>query len=346
VVLPVLVVVAGAAACQPQAGADGENEGASPAGSAARPAPETVRDTMLEAALLEVAAGIDGAVGVAVARLPAGAHATVIGDRPFALASVQKLAIAYAALQRGHASPDDSVRIEPGDIAPGTTPFSPGDVVPVARLVERSLARSDNTASDALLRLAGGPTEVTRRVQILRAGGVRVDRSMREIFATWQGAPDPRDMRDTGTAEGVVALLAAIHGGEGLSADARRLLLDALTAADTGPNRIRAGVPAGTAVAHKTGTLGTLTHDVGIIQLTGPPGAVALAVLIESGAPLADRERLIADIARLVWEAFHRRTGDGRQDQAEAAWGRTSRHSVVGPASRLSAGGRTSRGTQ
>jgi beta-lactamase class A len=294
-----------------------------------------VRDSILEAALREAAAGIEGEVGVAVLHLQRDVHASLNNDRRFALASVYKLPVAYAALQHGHVDPADSVSIASADRAPGDTPFAPGMTVPVARLVERSLAHSDNTASDVLLRLAGGPAEVSRRIHAVGAPDVRVDRSMRRIFAEWRGVSDleghedwglaeldtraaavpPRarqeaqaafvaDGRDSGTAEGMVTLLAALHRGEELRPAARQVLIEALHGAMTGPNRIRAGVPAGGTVAHKTGTLGPLTHDVGIITLPAGRGDVALAVLIQSDAPLSAREGVIAAMARAVWARF------------------------------------------
>jgi beta-lactamase class A len=278
---------------------------AMPRDTAPRAAP--VRDTILEASIRDATAAVDGKVGVAVLHLQQAVHAAVHGDVPFPLASVYKLPIAYAAVYDGRASGADSVTVTPSDRAPGETPFEAGTVVPVARLVEESLAHSDNTASDVLLRLAGGPDEVNRRLREMGAPDVRVHRTMDQVFADWRaGAPATfvEDGRDTGTPEGIVSLLAAIHQGDGLGPDGRRHLLHALQAADTGPNRIRAGVPAGTIVAHKTGTLGPLTHDVGIITLPGGRGEVAMAVLIQSGAPLSAREAVIAAVARVVWDRF------------------------------------------
>jgi beta-lactamase class A len=70
----------------------------------------------------------------------------------------------------------------------------------------------------------------------------------------------------------------------------------------TGPARIKGLLPAGTVVAHKTGTTGSAgnlngsTNDVGVIA-----GRIALAVYVKgSTRPLAVRERAIAEIARTV----------------------------------------------
>jgi beta-lactamase class A len=101
-----------------------------------------------------------------------------------------------------------------------------------------------------------------------------------------------------------VALLTALYRGDQLGPDGRNLLIESLQATVTGPNRIRAGVPPGTQVAHKTGTLGPLSHDVGIVSLPDGCGDVAMAVLLESDAPLPERERVIAALSRAVWDRF------------------------------------------
>jgi beta-lactamase class A len=315
----------------------GANEpgAAAPAATADRDTPAVARDTVLEAALGHAASDLAGTAGIAVLHLQRGVAASLNGDQRFPLASVYKLPVAYAALMGGHLRPGDSVVVQATDLAPGATPFGAGVPAAVEDLVRQSLAHSDNTASDVLLRLAGGPAGVMGRLAAIDAGDIRVDRSMRRIFAAWRGIRDvegidgwgpgelgvrgsavPReaqaeaqaafveDARDAGSAEGLTALLAALYRGDGLSAEAHRMLLSALEDAATGPGRIRAGVPAGTTVAHKTGTLGPLTHDAGIIDLPDGRGQAALAVLMRSDAPVADRERVIAAAARAVWQRF------------------------------------------
>lgn len=78
----------------------------------------------------------------------------------------------------------------------------------------------------------------------------------------------------------------------------------------TFPDRLKAGVPAGWTVGHKTGTSGTwkgvtvATNDVGI--LTAADGhRIAVAVFVaDSTAPDDARARLIADAAAKVAAAY------------------------------------------
>jgi beta-lactamase class A len=74
----------------------------------------------------------------------------------------------------------------------------------------------------------------------------------------------------------------------------------------TGKGRLPAGLPAGTKVAHKTGTFSRLiTNDAGIITLPGPYGHVVLTVQIkESSQTLEAQERAIAEVARAVYHHF------------------------------------------
>jgi len=85
-----------------------------------------------------------------------------------------------------------------------------------------------------------------------------------------------------------------------------------LTASVTGPNRLRAGLPPGTVLAHKTGTSGErdgmapATNDIGLITL--PDGRrLAVAVFVtDARADEATRDRVIARIGRAVYdEALH-----------------------------------------
>ena len=83
-----------------------------------------------------------------------------------------------------------------------------------------------------------------------------------------------------------------------------------MTNSPTGQERLKAGLPKNWSIAHKTGTgpdvvgRGTATNDAGIA--TSPSGKhIAIAVFIAgSQAPLAEREKLMSDIASAVVETI------------------------------------------
>jgi beta-lactamase class A len=86
------------------------------------------------------------------------------------------------------------------------------------------------------------------------------------------------------------------------------LLVKLMTEAIPGAKRLKGELPAGTVVAHKTGTGGTrngitsATNDIGITTL---PNGAHLAVAVFVSDSLADettRESVIARIAKAAWD--------------------------------------------
>lgn len=214
----------------------------------------------------------------------------------------------------------------------------------VRDLLERSIGMSDNTAADALARLVGGPQKVTAILHQMNLRGIRVDRLEQQLQPDCVGLKNFRpelapelaneqrykeavdkipvrvkqaaletyltDPRDTATPEDMVALLAKLQSHQLLSEKSKALLLKIMTDSSTGQHRLKAGLPPGWSIAHKTGTgpevlgIGTATNDVGIIS--SPTGRhIALAVFIAgSKAPVASREKVMESIASAVVKAI------------------------------------------
>ena len=258
----------------------------------------------------------DAVIGVAAINVTSGRRFSVRGRERFPMGSVYKLPIALTVLHladQGRISLRQERTIEPKDFAPGWSPLrdqANGQPVTltVAELLRHMVSISDNTASDALLRLAGGPRVVSTRMAELGVGGIRVDRSETQIAADL-AKPEGKenyaiDIRDTATPEDMAALLFAFwRGRDGLSDASHALLLKWMTDSPTGTNRIRAGVPAGSVVIHKTGTMPGTTNDAAIV--TAADGTNAVVIVIFSKAANAkdeDCERDLAAIAERVYE--------------------------------------------
>jgi beta-lactamase class A len=275
------------------------------AGSGSAPAPGLGG---LEQRLRVLSRSAGGTVGMAAIHVESGRTVEVQGRRPLPLYSVFKLPLAVAILkdvEEGRLKLDQKVHVTPAEVVPGSVENAglwpgPGDRT-LRELVELSIARSDNTSSDKLLELAGGPAALTRRLTALGIGGITIRRSIREFLAA-RGQPHP----NTASALDLARLLGRLQKGEILRADSRQTLFGFMAAVVTGTNRLRAGLPEGTPVADKTGSGpgGSATNDVGIVTLPGGQGHVAIAVLVSgSKRPLAAQEKLIADVARAVYDA-------------------------------------------
>jgi beta-lactamase class A len=246
-----------------------------------------------------------GRCGVAVTHVETGRGASFEGEARLPLYSVFKLPLAVAVLkevEEGRLGLDQKIHVEPEEAAPGTKANSDLWVKAsdrtVRELLEFSIARSDNTSSDKMLELVGGPEAVNRRMRALGLNNVEVRASVKEFLKSKDAHPN------TGAAGDLARLLALLQKGEALAPPQTEVLLGIMARAVTGLRRLRAGTPAGTHVADKTGTGPSTTNDVGIVTLPGGRGHLALAVLLDgSKLPAEKQEDLIAEVARAAYDA-------------------------------------------
>lgn len=254
--------------------------------------------------LAAISARAGGDVGVAVIHVESGTEAAFQGERQLRLYSVFKLPLAVAVLREVEANRlrlEQKVRTTPAEIVPGWRGNTELWRKPVERtvseLLELSIARSDNTSSDKLLSLVGGPEAVTRLTRSLGLADITIQSTVREYVA--QGGKN-----NTGAARDLARLLALLQKGDLLRPPQTSLLVGIMERATTGERRLRGSLPAGTRVADKTGTGETATNDVGLITLPDGRGHLAMAVLISnSKLPAEDQEKLIAELARAAYDA-------------------------------------------
>jgi len=228
--------------------------------------------------------------------------------------SVYKLPIAMAALdaiEHGKFTLDTKVRFLPSDrIAPDqhsplqkAHPRASVDVA-VDELLRLAITESDGVASDLLLKELGGPGTADQYVRSLGIHEIRVVDTEQRL-----GKDDSLQNRNYATPRAMVALLRRLADNSPLSREHTAMLLNWMTITETGEHRLKAKLPAGTVVSHKTGTSGqnrtvtNATNDVGLITL--PDGTrLAIAVFVaDSRANVNVRESVIADIAYAIWSS-------------------------------------------
>jgi len=280
-----------------------------------------------------------GEVGVSARHLQTGLTVASSGGAQFPMASTFKIAVAGAVLARVDArklSLDQLVAIDPAMTAPSAGiaevfPF-PGISLSVNNLIESMIVRSDNTATDVLVKLVGGPAAVTAWVKAQGVEGLRVDGDTSTLIGRFYGVPTGQpvfpylekavaanpaletlsdgpnpsydnDPRDTSTPNAMVALLSRIADGRALSASSTKVLLGAMERCVTGRNRLQGMLPAGTVVQHKTGTLGGTVNDVGLVTLPDGRGQFAIAVFVKKSALSEDaRAKAIAEVTRTIYD--------------------------------------------
>ena len=247
-----------------------------------------------------------GAVGVAVIHVETGQTVAVDGTKQLPLYSVFKLPLAVSVLKNVEENRlllEKKIRVTPEDVAPGAQFNLDLWRKPIERsvleLIEVSIVRSDNTSSDKLLELVGGPAAVSEMMRSMGFPNIDIHSSTRE-FAAQRANPN------TGSAEDLARLLAQLQKGQILKPPHVELLLGFMGRAMTGEKRLRGNLPKNTPVADKTGTgeAGSVTNDVGLITLPEGKGHLAMAVLI-SGSKLSSeaQEKLIAELARVAYDA-------------------------------------------
>jgi len=167
-----------------------------------------------------------------------------------------------------------------------------GKRVTVRELMERMIVRSSNLATNALIALVGAD-RANASAQALGATRIRVRRGVEDGKAYAAG------MNNTTTSADLAVLLQRIERNEALSADAARVMREILLRQEFN-DEIPAGVPRGTPVAHKTGSITATLHDAAIVYPAGRAPYV-LVVLTREIPSQATARALIADISRLVW---------------------------------------------
>jgi beta-lactamase class A len=258
--------------------------------------------------------------------------------------SVSKIWVAMTILDqidRGEVKLDQLIRITRNDLTLFHQPIrarvlANGEInESVLSLLEQSILTSDCTANDSLLRTAGGPAAVRRFIASKSLGQIRFgagERLMQSEIAAleWQqsyslgnafftaraAVPFERrkaamdrylkDPVDGASPEAIVRALDRLAKGELLSPASTRLLLGMMERVTSGPNRLRAGVPAGWRFGHKTGTgqilnpISTGYNDVGI--MTAPDGTrYAVAVMMaDTTATVPERMVMMQTVSRAV----------------------------------------------
>lgn len=274
---------------------------------------QSPRDLATQQKVASIAAAARGRVGVAAMDLDGGGQVLINGDMPFPMASTAKIAVSATFLQmveQGRYRLDQQLPMmmpvpEPAGRRNLVAMVRPGPSYTAQTLIERSITRSDNHATDGLIAAVGGIGAVNRFLVQTGISGQHLDHTMATLVRD-DGRINPARVVDSGTSStprAMIALLSAVDRGGALSPQARAVLLDTMTRTSTGRNRIRAGLPAGVLLAHKTGTLSGVTDDVGIVRL--PDGRhLAMAIFVAGPENHTVQAAMIARIASALYAGF------------------------------------------
>lgn len=272
----------------------------------------TLRALELQVQIDELTPASVGHVGVAAAVLETAETVSLNPQARFPMQSVYKLPIGMAVMKQvdeGKIKLDQKAKVTKDDFigraahTPIRDKYPKGTELTVSELMKWMLGESDGTASDVLMKRAGGPEAIQAYLTRLGIEDMKIV-DTEKAFAQDHSL----QFRNWATPQASIALLQALHERRGLSEASQALLLKLMVESTPGARRLKGLLPRGTIVAHKTGTSGTekgvtaATNDIGIITL--PNGKhLAIAVFVaDSPADQATREGVIAKIAKAVWD--------------------------------------------
>lgn len=284
--------LAGTAEAAPHITADGEGS----------------RDTT-DARVRDLERAYDTTIGFVAANLATGERISHRANRRFPMLSVFKT-LAAAAVLRDHASRDEKldrrVWFPPADVL-DYAPIAAEHVdtgMTLEEMCDAALRFSDNTAANLLLREIGGPRGLTGFARSIGDRTTRLDRWEPEL-----NTAIPGDERDTTSPAAIARTYVRLLVGSALHARDRRQLRRWMLDNQTSDERFRAGLPAGWALADKTGggDYGT-NNNVGVAWTPAGTPIVIAALTRRAERDASKDDALLADLARLAAE---RLTGDG-----------------------------------
>ena len=278
----------------------------------------------LQSRIAAIANGARGTVGVSCMLPGTKLNCNLNPHNHAPMQSMYKLPLAQTALhlaEMGKLLPDQrpgesmdttldrTVRFLPTDIIPGsysplTDRYPKADVdVTLREVIQLAVGVSDNGAEEILIRLVGGPLAVESYMHSLGISAIQVRYSERDLDRNED--LQYQDWIEPATA---VELLERLVTNPPVSQAGNAFLLKTMADSQTGVDQLRAGLPPGTMLAHKTGHSGThggvtaATNDIGLVTL--PDGRrLAIAVFVtDSRADETTRQRVIALIAGAVYK--------------------------------------------
>jgi beta-lactamase class A len=273
-----------------------------------------------------------------MAAWPVGEPQRAIGlrlDETFPTASTFKIPLLYALYQmvdRGEVNLDERVEIEERHRVPGSGVLQDLDLGLRPTIRDLSILMtvvSDNQATDMLYAIVG-EQRINAAVAALGLRSIETPIDCRALLYDYVGmdihnpehtyamfherarageynragkafSDQPGSGNDLTSPRDMAALCEAIEQGVGLSAAAREAVIDTMKRQKS-TERIPAGLPENTVVAHKTGSIKGVRNDAGIVYAKAGPYVIALY-----GKGL-ENEKLgvdaLAELSRAAWDAF------------------------------------------
>ena len=195
-----------------------------------------------------------------------------------------------------HSIVDGSIyQLKVGDDSDAEVYKAVGKTMTLRELCEAMITVSSNLAANLLIERLG-VENIRATVARLGATGMDFRRGVEDQKAFDQG------LNNTTTARGLAVLLQKLASGQAVSARADAEMV-AILKRQKFKDAIPAGVPEGTPIAHKTGTITKIHHDAAIVY---GPRPYVLVLLVRGIQEQKESAALMAAISREVWASLEK----------------------------------------
>ena len=267
--------------------------------------------------ILRVIHGKQATIAMSVRGIETSDTLSVNGQLHLPMQSVFKFHIALAVLNevdKGKFKLDQNILIKKSDLLPDTysplrDDFPNGNVnVPLSKIIDYTVAHSDNNGCDIQLRLIGGPAKVDQYMKKIGIKDININASEEDMHKEWNV-----QFSNWTTMNAATDLLKKFYQRKMLSRQSYEFLWKTMLATSTGKDRIKSLLPAGTLVAHKTGTsdkkdgIKAAINDIGIVTLPNGKHYAISVFVTNSKEDDGTNARIIADISKLCWDYFVRK---------------------------------------
>jgi len=253
-----------------------------------------IPDSELQSIVEDVVGDLPGTWGVAVKKLDTGQYAVYNGDVQQVSASLYKmwvLAELYHQVSLGEVSLDDYATVTYDDAyfdsLVNDLRIPPGSSLTLRQAAYQMITVSDNTAAALLVRNLG-PDNINR---FMRQNGL--DHSILDWSGSGDNLTTPIDM---------LAVMELISTSQMVDAKSSAEMIDIMLDQQIN-NRLPVDLPDEARIAHKTGDLGGLLHDAGIIY--GRSGPFVIVAMSSGLYSLNDAFTNMPVLARRVYDYFN-----------------------------------------
>ena len=256
-------------------------------------------------------------VGVAILGIENKESFSYKGNEHFPMQSVYKFHLALAVFNRvdeGSLSLNQLIDLNENNLLPKT--WSPlrekyiktDTSVTLMEVLDYTVSESDNNGCDILFGLLGGPLSVNSFIHQQGFNDISIVATEQEMHQDWE-----IQFTNWSTPLTTARLLEKFYHKKILSDSSTLFMLKMMTESKTGPERIKGELPAGTIVAHKTGSSGqskdgitAALNDIGIVTLPNGNHFVITVFITNSAESKESNEKIISEISLAAFNYFEK----------------------------------------